>query len=342
MGLSSKRMNILMRVDAGGIIGLGHYFRSIKLIESFSRRGHQTFILHKESEVWNEPYINKGINRLSFGENNEESITLKMVEELDIHVYFVDTPLMISPNLIEKIGKHALVVFYQNLSQIRHLCDLYFLPSLHQNSDFFHSFTDSTKVYQGLEYFTFNQTIEKFARLQTVQDDVKRIGFITGGSDPTNVLLKLYALVDFGRWPAIDFVFYFGINYLFKSQIPSILPENVTFEEFTHEKGRTCDILVSAFGVSTYEFMYLGIPTIAVGHQESNAKAANFLDKEKGAIMSLGEIRCVDRLAFNNVLIELISNKNKRLDLVKNSNVLLDLQGPERIIDKIEEIRHHG
>ena len=46
-------MNFLFRVDAGGKVGLGHFYRSVTLAHEITKRGHNVIFQHEKSIFWN-------------------------------------------------------------------------------------------------------------------------------------------------------------------------------------------------------------------------------------------------------------------------------------------------
>ncbi|MEQ9220318.1 MAG: hypothetical protein RLO17_19855 [Cyclobacteriaceae bacterium] len=333
-----NQLNILFRVDAGDKIGLGHFYRSINLANLCAQNGHKVFFTHKSSIFWNEVTNSFNYPHFSFEVEEEKTVILRLVNELRIDIYFVDSPSPIDPELIKRIRKRSMVVFYQNMSNLRHLCDIYFLPSLHQNSDFFSFFSESTIIYQGLQYFTFNQVINYLSPNEKVRSEVTNVAIAAGGSDPTNVLITLYNWLDYSLIPNLNITFYYGINYLHSKDIPLRLQGNIRFQEFNHLKIQENDLLINAFGVSTYEFMYLGIPILALGHNQSTAIAADYLANNYQAILSLGQFDTNTPDSFNKRLLEIINNYETRFNLVRNAKSLLDLEGPKRIVEILEKI----
>ena len=333
-----NQLNILFRVDAGDKIGLGHFYRSINLANLCAQNEHKVFFTHKSSVFWNEVADSFNYPHFSFEVKEENTVILKLVSELRIDIYFVDSPSPIDPDLIKRIRKRTTVVFYQNMSSLRHLCDIYFLPSLHQSSDFFSFFSESTIIYQGLQYFTFNQVINYLSPNEKVRSKVTNVAIAAGGSDPANILITLYSWLDYSLFSNLNITFYYGINYLHSKDIPLRLQRNVRFEEFNHRKIQENDLLINAFGVSTYEFMYLGIPILALGHNESTAIAADYLANKFQAIISLGQLDANTPNSFNESLMEIINNYEIRFNLVKNAKKLLDLEGPKRVVEVLEKI----
>jgi len=330
-------MNFLFRVDAGGQTGLGHYYRSLSLAKLLAEKGHQVNFVHDSSPFWDDvkkasfPYrtfeinLEKGINEL------------EIIRKYNIDIFYVDGIIDFKEGYIKKIKNHARVVFYQNLSNTRYLADVFILPSIHQNEHFFESFDDRTQVYQGLEYFTFNASISELEE-KKIDRHVKNIGIITGGSDPKNTLKSIFYLLDFEKFKEQDFFFYYGKDYMHKNNLPSADRSNIHFQLFDHQKVIKSDILVSAFGVTTCEFLSKGMPIIAFGHQESNAHAATVLAAKTKSLISLGFIDNFKADFLNNKLEELVINYTLRKNLSTTAKAVHDLEGVNRVAEILEGI----
>lgn len=330
-------MNFLFRVDAGGKIGLGHYYRSLSLAELLNKKGHKVTFIHCPSLFWDNAKRTKFPYKV-FEINLDKGITeLEIIKKNKIDVFYVDGIIEFQKDYIEKIKKYSRVVFYQNISDSRNLADIFILPSIHKNEDYFNSFGENSKIYQGLDYFTFNPDI-LLLEPKKVAKTVDKIGVISGGSDPKNTLIRILNMIDFDIFSKIDFIFYYGENYLFKDKLSSIKHNNVSFQLFDHKEIIKNDLLISSFGVSTYEFMVMGMPIIAYGHQESNANAANILEKKTHSIISIGLIDNLKTDILNNMLIKLVKNYRLRKKLSASAKSLLDLKGVNRVLKILEQV----
>ena len=325
-------MKILFRVDAGGVIGLGHFFRSFALANELELRGHEVVFICKYSEFWMQT-VNEGFNKpVHFIEENKSEYDF--LSDGNFNLLFVDGSILYTEETLIKIRSLVPVIMYQNLTESRFKSDIYILPSIHQDEYFFTGFSEKTEIYVGLKYFTFNEVLKTKQSVQ-ISKTVKKIGVSSGGSDPKNVLLSIYDLIS-STWYSqeIYFVFFYGKNFMHKAALPET---NTKFQikEFDLDEMVKCDIVISAFGVTTYELLYLGVPIIAVGHQKSTSSAANFLAEFSKAFISLGNIESVDAEDFR-VSIERILKYEDRISLSNKAKALLDLNGLNRIADIIE------
>jgi spore coat polysaccharide biosynthesis predicted glycosyltransferase SpsG len=171
-----------------------------------------------------------------------------------------------------------------------------------------------------------------------LNNDLSQIGSICGGSDPRNVTRKLYDLIDFPKWNTITFNFYLGENYMHSHSLPQPSYMNVNFLPYDMNEIYKSDLLIAAFGVSTYEFMALGMPIISIGHQESNAHASKVLNEKTKAICHLGLIDLLESVTLNETIGEFANDSTIRKLLSEKSKATLDFKGIDRIVEIIERI----
>lgn len=330
---------ILFRVDAGEKVGLGHFFRSYNLAQALAENAYSITFVHAKSIFWNS-IKNFQFRHIALDDHNINNETINICLDNQYDLLYVDGILNFEAESFKKLKNKVKVIFYQNLSESRHFADIYILPSIHQEASYFLKFDKlKTKIYQGLEYFTFSAKMNELVPKQiNLNNDLSEIGVICGGSDPRNVTRKLYDLLDFLKWDTITFNFYLGENYMHSNSIPQPNYKNVNFLPYDMNVIYNSDLLIAAFGVSTYEFMALGMPIISIGHQESNTYASKVLNERTKAICHLGLIDLLEADTLNETIGKFVSDITIRKSLCKKSKAILDFKGIDRIVEIIERI----
>lgn len=332
-------MKILFRVDAGRKVGLGHIYRSITLARTLKLSGHDVIFSFAESGFWRQ-MIRKGFEFTvkPLREIDSEKITREYIKTENVDVYYVDAILDFSPGFIEHIRHHCRVVFYQNMSAAAPRADVFICPSICSDLSFFTHFGPSSLVYRGLEYIILNPDVAAIPKKQVFSDLIKTVAVSAGGSDPADTLRRIYSLVKTDSFKEFNFYFFYGVDYAFASGIPRRLPKNIVFKKFNHEAILKADILISAFGVSTYEFLWLNMPILTFGHQPNNAKAASALANATGALVDLGGIDTLNRRDLQKRLLNLVSRES-RIEMTCRAANLIDLDGPQRVASIIDSIQ---
>lgn len=332
------KKKILFRVDAGGKVGLGHFYRSYNLALALKNKEYLVTFSHEKSNFW-DTISDFEFQHIELDNDNVNKNMFDICLKENYAILYIDGILDFNKASIKSLKGKTKVVFYQNISMSRHLADVYILPSIHQEKPFFENFEKSTKVYQGLEYFTFNSKISKLSIKQVKSSSkLKSIGVICGGSDPRNVMLSVFKLIDYKEWNTILFNFYFGDNYMHKDSIPKKYAKNVCFLPYNVKDINENDVLIAAFGVGTYEFMALGMPIISVGHQEANTNASKILEEKTKSIYHLGLIDFLTKEILNQTIRKFALDLAISQKLSKKSKQILDLKGIDRIVRIIENI----
>ena len=142
-------------------------------------------------------------------------------------------------------------------------------------------------------------------------------------------------MIDFNRFKHIQFNFYFGIDAM---HLPAIKrSENVRSKVFRHEDILKNDLLITAFGVSAYEFIALGMPVVGFGHSDETTRAAQVFAEKTGGMRCLGHIDGVEPNQLNDE-IQLV---NQELEVVvgiqrigRQASILNGLEHVTRVIEE--------
>lgn len=338
------KKKILFRVDAGDEIGLGHFYRSVNLAEELARNGHFIIFCFKPTKFWFEIVEAKfSFETKILAEEGRYKSEIEIIKDNDFDILYVDGFIDYEEKFIGEIKKYDVgVIFYQNLTKAKKFADVYILPSIHQDKTFFLDFDLHTIIYSGLKYFTFSKEIIKLDR-KVPTKKLNSVGIIAGGSDPRNALMRLKVLIDQSDiLRNLKFTFYYGVNYLYKSEINQYHDENCKWKEFNHELILSEDLLISAFGVSTYEFLALGMPIIAYGHQKQNAFSSNYLAKTTNSLVSLGIIDEISKVDLENSIHLFIDNPKRLEELSLKAVKNVDMKGISRVAKIIEGYSING
>lgn len=328
---------ILFRINAGAQYGLGHFYRSVAVANKLVEKGFEVHFMHNSSKFWEEKDTIEDLRGIANYFSNQDDCfddDINTIVKKKYNAVILDGNFVYSKDAWNRLRKKGVrLINYQNLSCSRHLCDVYIIPSIHQQADFFSEFDDQkTRIYQGLQFLTFNNKLKGINRVKR-NCSIRKIGITTGGSDPKNILKTIFNYVKDNT--KFHFVFFYGSNYMFKEGLQDFKSSNTTVTPYRIEDVLATDLLISAFGVSTYEFLLLGMPIIAIGHQQSNAAAADYLAAHTGAILSLGDVEKLSAEILNHTIAKLAENNLDIKNMLQNSSKLMDFQGNERVANII-------
>lgn len=335
-------MKILMRVDAGGAIGLGHYYRSMNLCQELKDHNHEIIITYLPSTFWSHQ-TNKidGIQYFQLDADSQWEETFELISLHQPHVYYVDAIINMPKSFAQMAKNQSKLIFYQNITSSYDLANIFILPSAHLPR-----FIKPMKkgFYQGLQYLILNKKLDQIEKKNTLKNQIEHIAITAGGSDPSGSMLRVLEAItsDMVLLKKYKWCFYLGVDFVHRDEfINQMIPyqDQISHDTFDHESILQNDILIGAFGVSTFEFMYLGIPIIAFGHQDANADAASFLEQSTKSLVSIGNIHLHSTFEIATSLKSILADEDKLKQQAKNAQNIIDLKGAERVRKLIEK---HG
>jgi spore coat polysaccharide biosynthesis predicted glycosyltransferase SpsG len=309
------------------------------LIEVLVRRDWVVTVAHQPGSVWENSEAESFAELVLADPQTENAECVAYVRQHQVDVFYVDAIMDFRAEFIAQIQAFCPVVFYQNLSASRYLADVYILPSLPKEDAFYQGFQAKTKIFQGLKYFIGHTRLNSLPAYQlSGTEEAERVALIAGGSDPKDTLWRLYQMIAGADiLSEVKFSFFYGKAYARPVSTLPVANEHIEFVPYEHGAILNCDLLVSAFGVSTYEFLALGMPVLTYGHQASNAQMADQLAEATGATYSFGKL---EELVPGKFLLEIerfSQNRALRVQLSQHARQLLDLRGAERVADIIDD-----
>jgi len=169
---------------------------------------------------------------------------------------------------------------------------------------------------------------------QEKKSDKLKILITTGVSDPKGVSLVLLKWMKNVDTKNFDIVILVGKTFIHKEKLEKIkshLPSSFKFYPFSYNYITDTDIAICTFGITTYELIYLGIPTISIGHAPINAIGSDILDKNYNVIMDLGFIDDLTEYKFLSSLNKLLDNEEIKKTLIEKCSGFIDGDGAKRV-----------
>ena len=192
----------------------------------------------------------------------------------------------------------------------------------------------------GADYIVLSSVYPKQAKKKRrLHKRVKSILISFGGSDPGDLALKTLRSLD-GRIPEnIELLVTVGPSFQNREELEKWGQEyNVVLLEKMDDLSQLfldVDLAVVSGGLTMYESLSLGTPTVVVAHNKGAAKNARRMEK-KGAVLYLGEgLKISDKKIMRKVN-ALIEDFPMREELSKNAKDVIDAKGVFRILEQIE------
>ncbi|MFJ7732312.1 UDP-2,4-diacetamido-2,4,6-trideoxy-beta-L-altropyranose hydrolase [Lysinibacillus sp. NPDC097231] len=337
-------MNVFIRVDASFEIGTGHVMRCLTLAHRLEKEGNTIAFICRSAEgdcidlieqqgfhVFKLP-INEGSLWTYVSEQWEidaketiDIIRKNSVEKLIIDHYSIDIKweLMVQP-----FTKKIMVI--DDLANREHDCDILLDQNFYINMDNRYKglVPSSTRMLLGPRYALLREEfIEAKKNLKTFNSKIERLFIFFGGSDPTNETEKiLYSIMPLIEKYNFEVDVVVGNSNQNKKRIKDIsfTHKNINFYcqiNNIAEIMAKADLAIGAGGATTWERVFLGLPSIVIAVAKNQVEVAKAV-ANKGAIIYLGVSNEVNgKQVLNNL--ELLYRDSDELSRIRKSCINL-------------------
>lgn len=341
-------MRILIRVDASLDIGGGHFMRCFMLAQALSKKGHAiTFASIFLPEYFLKMLQNEGFNYL----NLEKSVVnlLCLDEVLD------------AKNLISLAGPRAwnwVIVDHYSLSSIwelqirsvakkifsiddlanrKHNCDLLLDQNYEDNSRYTSIVNQDCELLLGPKYALLNPELQNYKNFYKIRE-LKRVLIYFGASDRSNLTGKTLHILSGDEFKHLYVDVVYGIHYQFLGSLKNMASNRgraILYGPQPHlgKLMQCADLAIGAGGVSNWERLCIGLPSIVIAIAENQVKISKNLG-EIGLISYLGSLEDVSELDISSALRNLCA-KNHLAEVQTACQELCDGLGVSRVVERM-------
>lgn len=336
-------MKVLFRVDGYPEVGLGHIIRSQAIaVRLLQDKTHEVIFAGRYSDEIPAELQKNRIRVIQAPESEKEPAFLRrMVDETHPDTVFIDTLYPYSDNNIKEIKQYGRVILFHNLCGGRFSSDVFILPTAHHSEEILLDrrwAEQGVDFYHGFEYIPVNEAVQLLKQSVRSSGKIEKIAITSGGSDPKGVMISVLTWLMDNPYPEIRFTALPGTSFVLKKELEGLLPllpSNIHVSPFDYHQLANADLVISTFGVTSYELLYLGIPFISISHAKTNAEGSRNLQKRIPLIKDLGLIDRINKEEFIASVDEVLKDPYIRYEFKKISSELMDGQGISRIIDII-------
>ena len=290
-------MNLFFRLNASDLIGYGHLSRCINLAEGFKRKN-KNFKIFFLFDRPNSFKINKTIKILytqSKYKNNNKNIdikkdylkTISFIKKYNPKLLILDN-YDITTTWEKKISKYVELMIIDDLNNRKHTAKYILDYSLNRNiKSYSHLVQNNTTKFMGPDYFLFKYSMKnkrKKSFKNQISNKIKTIMINFGGFDKKGYLLKILKLILLkDLFLGKKFILLTGFNNQLYLQIKELIiktKRNKDFKIYTDNKNITdlyanSDLAIGSGGVSSYERLMFGIPTIQINTYRNQVNNTN-------------------------------------------------------------------
>ena len=331
-------LKIFFRVDGGSEDGLGHIKRCISIAKIIKRRNKllkPVFIINKKNKT-SKSILNK--NGFSYFEVNGKINSKKEITDIvKILSYHKPKILIVDSKLIDKdyvtlLKKFSKIIIFEDEKKYNTN------PDLLINNNFWakNFYSNSNSKLLGLKYNTISKS---FFKKNTFDLKCNKILISLGGEDPENITLKILSTIH-RLVPGLKFIVILGHSHPEKKiiykfcQSQSINAKIVNSPEDISKYFNKLRFVISAGGLSAYEFASAGLPQLINILDNHQKKMAKMIEKNNcGKILSYSENFDVEKISYR--FINFYNDEKQLLIQSKNAMKLIKNSGCELIVNNI-------
>lgn len=326
--MSNKR-RILVRVDGSKLIGLGHVYNMLTVLEHLNKN--EILIVMKSNKQLGSAKFRKYQFKVKFFSTRNEF--QKIIEKFQPSV-IVNDLLNTTISYIKFLKKfNCMLVNFEDLGPGRKYADLVFNPIYYASSS-------SKKEFYGHKYACVRSEFRKSIRPKT-RKTVKKVVVTFGGTDPTNKTQNVIRFIQNEQLRKIQWNIILGLGYSRRKEIKKIAKKmnkggySINIVEKTDnisEYIQNSDFAITSNGRTVFELAAMKIPmiSIAVNHRERQHSFVMYT-KSGFHIDSPPKLK-IDRLSAN---VKKMMNEKNRLRFINNMKKADLLHGINRVINEI-------
>ena len=321
---------------------MGHLSRCIQLAHRLKNHSIKSYFLIKKNNIAIELIKTAGFQYSTmstiYNEKQELSTIQKLHKKIGFNCIFIDLRKTQSKTFFRTIKKISKSIVIDNVDNNSLLADLVIWPwsDLKERRTKF-SPTLSHKLLTGSNYML----LGKYYRKKPIKEYSNSILISMGGSDKGGYTTKIINSFKKGKK---KFHAKIVLGRFFKDSVKisksvegdkrfSIIKNNDNLIPLMQNSK----IGIFSFGITTYEALFTGLPSIIFSHSIQNDTYGKLLSNQN-CINYLGYYKKVDFTKIPTIAFELLNNKQLRKKYSKRGQSLVDGKGIIRVTKKIIEI----
>tara|TARA_A100001015_G_scaffold133674_1_gene148327 strand:- start:2406 stop:3956 length:1551 start_codon:yes stop_codon:yes gene_type:complete len=352
-------MNVVFRVDSSSKIGTGHVIRCKTLARALKKKGCEVLFISRDhngnisKNLSDEGYevlllpasqdiIKDESNYLDWLEVSQKidaddtvcAIKSKKVDLLIVDHYALDKEW---EDAVQPYVDKLMVI--DDLANRKHSCDILLDQNFSNDAQYrYKNLIDNKCVtFFGPEYALLNSAYTNYKERKNYSKMNNRVLIFMGGSDNENITLKLLNIFKKNKFLDIEIDIVLGINYSNKDK----LIDEANSREFTNiyaskphlaDLMARADIAIGAGGVTTWERMSMGLPSIVISVAENQEHICKELS-EADLITYIGKSQDFNKKIVSSTLSNILKDTKHLNNQSIKCKSLVDGLGTNRIVE---------
>lgn len=280
---------VVIRVEASQSIGFGHMVRSFTLASELRKEVNVVFFTESEFVV-NECEKQKFLCYRCLDDKKGMQKFREEVKNGSIVAIVIDTKNYYPYSIVRSLKTEFQKVFFvENVSRGTIISDAVIFPAPHFN--YYHVYKNARfsmphdKLIFGEDYVLIRNELMNLSVCSG-----GGVVVTTGASDPAGVMQKLDEVLNNLK---IKAHFLIGEKFL-KPPLELGKKNGSIYTKYHPRYINKADLIISTFGVSVFEALFLQKPTISIGHNLENSEGSKILSQRTNMIKDLGFYQNID------------------------------------------------
>ena len=280
----------IIRVDGSIEIGYGHLMRCLALGEALRKSFDVLYVVRHSDSIKKIRQYGYRIYEIS-SDIDDEAVMISLTSKFPNAIWIIDIKKQFSKGFLPELKRHSdLLLLIENLSYDMKAADGVLFPAAHLDEKILDPWLDKKERYRVLSGWEWIILRDELLNIGPITRDFPMV-VTTGGSDPEGVFFRLWDLLKDQK---IHAIFLAGESFSFRDNL-LIQDEYLKVKDYDIKYiARACSV-ISTFGSSIAECLYLKKPVISVAHSIENAHGSSVLSKRSPACIDLGYFKDLDR-----------------------------------------------
>jgi spore coat polysaccharide biosynthesis predicted glycosyltransferase SpsG/CMP-N-acetylneuraminic acid synthetase len=302
-----SRKKILVRIDSGIKIGMGHVYNMLTILNHF-RNDEILIVMQKNQNLGSHKFKENLYNVKSFSTDLELK---KIINDFKPNIIFNDI-LNTTENYMKNLKKfNSMIVNFEDIGNGRKFANLVFNPIFKDGKKL-------TQEFYGGKYACVRDEFRIWKNL-FLRKNVQKILISFGGTDVSNITQKTLSIIEKNNMSNIEFTVILGHGFKYKNKIKQKIQQLrknnfkiilVEKSDFLAQHIRETDFAIISNGRTVFEVACMEVPILTVSVNDREKSHSFVKDKQIGYHMTFQSSTFAKNLLYG--VNHLTSFKNRK------------------------------
>jgi spore coat polysaccharide biosynthesis predicted glycosyltransferase SpsG/CMP-N-acetylneuraminic acid synthetase len=324
-----SRKKILVRIDSGIKIGMGHVYNMLTILNHF--RNDEILIVMQKNQNLGSHKFKENLYNVKFFSTDFE--LKKIINNFEPDIIFNDI-LNTTKNYMKNLKKfNSMIVNFEDIGNGRKFANLVFNPIFKERKNLTQEFYGGKYACVRDEFRIWKNTL--------LRKDVKKILISFGGTDVSNITEKTLLVIEKNNMKNIEFTVILGFGFKYKKKIKQKIQQLrknnfkiilVEKSDFLAQHIRETDFAIISNGRTVFEIACMTVPILTISVNDREKSHSFVKDEQIGYHMTFEPSSFTKNLSYGIDHLTYYKNRKK----YKNNLEKLDLlNGVNNVVKKI-------